>query len=271
MKDLRELVAKLKALAWDDSGLCVDPDLDEIADELAAPPAETPVAYASLKELIERMRSSANNCMNSRDAGYVIGADKAEDWADELDALLQAPADTPPAVEATAEVEYAFEKMADSITSQADSHGHILKTCNCNRDTCPICSWGAGICSLCNAAEIELEQDCVARRIADAVAAERGWCAKHWPIGELGDGFSDFRCSCGATLIGTTQEERIVAWQEHIRAAPPADTWKQKAREWLEHEQKRMPGGPCSYFGVETVIDMLARFAAAPGEKGSKS
>ena len=30
----------LKALAWDDSGLCVDPDLDEIADELAAAAAE---------------------------------------------------------------------------------------------------------------------------------------------------------------------------------------------------------------------------------------
>jgi hypothetical protein len=59
--------------------------------------------------------------------------------------------------------------------------------------------------------------------------------------------------------------------QARLRAAPPADPWKQKAREWLEHEQKRMPGGPCSYFGVETVIDMLARFAAAPGEKGSKS
>jgi len=43
---------------------------------------------------------------------------------------------------------------------------------------------------------------------------------------------------------------------------PPAPDWADKeAREWLAQEQKRIPGGPCSYFGVENVINMLTRFA----------
>lgn len=37
------------------------------------------------------MRISANNYINSDDAGYVIDAYKAEEWADELDALLAQP------------------------------------------------------------------------------------------------------------------------------------------------------------------------------------
>jgi hypothetical protein len=41
-EELRKLVAKLKALAWDDSGLCINPDIDEIADELEAALAEKP-------------------------------------------------------------------------------------------------------------------------------------------------------------------------------------------------------------------------------------
>ena len=39
--------------------------------------------------------------------------------------------------------------------------------------------------------------------------------SQHWPIGELGT-LTDFRCSCGATLLGVSSEERIVAWKKHI-------------------------------------------------------
>ena len=45
----------LKALAWDDSGLCVDPDLDEIADELAA--AAAYAAADAYRRPLRRRRS----------------------------------------------------------------------------------------------------------------------------------------------------------------------------------------------------------------------
>jgi len=40
--------------------------------------------------------------------------------------------------------------------------------------------------------------------------------AQHWPVGELGDELPDFRCGCGALLVGRTQDERVAAWKEHI-------------------------------------------------------
>jgi hypothetical protein len=43
--------------------------------------------------------------------------------------------------------------------------------------------------------------------------------AEHWPIGELGT-LPDFRCSCGATLLGVDSKERIAAWKKHICELP---------------------------------------------------
>lgn len=46
-------------------------------------------------------------------------------------------------------------------------NGHVLltsKTCPCRKDDddrrCPTCDWGLGVCSLCGAAEIELDEPC---------------------------------------------------------------------------------------------------------------
>jgi len=38
---------------------------------------------------------------------------------------------------------------------------HQIKTCNCGEPTCPICEWGASICSVCGKAEVELSEPCV--------------------------------------------------------------------------------------------------------------
>ena len=45
--------------------------------------------------------------------------------------------------------------------------GHILttpQTCDCDKQSdipCPVCDWGLGICKVCGAAEVELdERDC---------------------------------------------------------------------------------------------------------------
>lgn len=50
----------------------------------------------------------------------------------------------------------------DNIRQPRIINGHILKECDgkCGDDPCPICVWGAGICSICNAAESELETPC---------------------------------------------------------------------------------------------------------------
>lgn len=40
---------------------------------------------------------------------------------------------------------------------------HKIKTCNCNKPSCPVCEWGASICSVCGKAEAELDQPCVSR------------------------------------------------------------------------------------------------------------
>ena len=47
--------------------------------------------------------------------------------------------------------------------------GHILltpKTCDCGGRTgnCPVCDWGLGVCSVCGAGEIELEEECNPKR-----------------------------------------------------------------------------------------------------------
>lgn len=49
-------------------------------------------------------------------------------------------------------------------------NGHVLLTtadCDCDKKSdaeCPVCDWGLGVCKLCNAAEIELEQPCPGKR-----------------------------------------------------------------------------------------------------------
>jgi hypothetical protein len=46
-------------------------------------------------------------------------------------------------------------------------NGHILKQCDgsCPEDNpCTICIWGASICSICGAAEVELEKPCTGKK-----------------------------------------------------------------------------------------------------------
>jgi len=37
---------------------------------------------------------------------------------------------------------------------------HVLKTCDCNKDNCPICVWDANICEYCGKAEGDLAEGC---------------------------------------------------------------------------------------------------------------
>lgn len=51
-------------------------------------------------------------------------------------------------------------------------NGHVLveaEDCPCRRTpdsrACPVCDWGLGICSVCGAAEIELDQPCTKKEL----------------------------------------------------------------------------------------------------------
>lgn len=66
--------------------------------------------------------------------------------------------------------------------------------------------------------DVHYSNACVACEERDAaVAAAIDRVAEHWPVGELGT-LTDFRCSCGATLEGSAQNDRIASWKEHIRS-----------------------------------------------------
>jgi hypothetical protein len=42
-----------------------------------------------LEELVSDMRHAAKHCMDSWDAGHVIDAAKADDWADTLEEIIK--------------------------------------------------------------------------------------------------------------------------------------------------------------------------------------
>ena len=54
-----------------------------------------PTLRETLSNLIAVMRRASENCMNSHDAGFVIDAAKADDWADELEQALATPSPGP--------------------------------------------------------------------------------------------------------------------------------------------------------------------------------